>query len=217
LEHDLNYHLFIRPTLYDDRLQEMIGNYLKTNISNHIQHKDLVTWFSLEPRKLTSISDIDTFFDLKDNAELKTVALVMNPYIRVFLSYIIYMNFYILKTDIPLEQLAEHVKKNLQPINLDDLEKNSNAFKTDPTVLSSTNQVDLYESSEFKPDIYLRFESIAEDLKQIDDLKERTDTNIFDTLYQVTDMYRDFFVDDGVRQMVETTFAKDFARYGYTF
>jgi hypothetical protein len=217
LEHDLNYYLFIRPTLYDDRLQEMIGNYLKTNISRNIQHKDLVTWFSLEPRKLTSISDIDTFFDLKDNAELKTVALVMNPYIRVFLSYIIYMNFYILKTDIPLEQLAEHAKKNLQPINLDDLEKNLNAFKTDPTVLSYTDQVDLYESTEFKPDIYLRFESIAEDLKQIDDLKERTDTNIFDTLYQVTNMYRDFFVDDSVRQLIEITFAKDFARYGYAF
>ena len=213
----MNYHLFIRPTLYNDHLEEIIGNYLKTNISNYIQNKDLVTWFSLEPRKLTSISDIDAFFDLKDNAELKTVALVMNPYVRMFLAYITYINFYILNTDIPVEQLMEHVKKNFQPIIMDDLEKIMNEFKTDPAVLSYTNQVDLYESSEFKPDIYLRFESIAEDLKQIDDLKERTDTNIFDTLYQVTDMYRDFFVDDSVRQLIEITFAKDFARYGYAF
>lgn len=154
------------------------------------------------------ITSVDSVFDLKNNSEAKTIAIKLNPYKRVVLwfktvvekgiiygygniDYSSYKNF----SDFVDYYLGDTIPENEG---------------------ARLNMVDIYYSDGLEPDYLLEFDTLAEDIKKIPEFNNVEDTDYLAQDYQDSLDYKDYY-DEHTKAKVEAAYARDFAKFGYTF
>ena len=157
-----------------------------------------------------TVLSIDSVTEKLKFNEFDLVELVVNPYNRVFLYYLVEVLHLNNPTSAQVtaaasvESFAQCVRTNSLP--------SSETFEKYFQNLSDPVLRDIS-----KIDYILRAENIAVDLKTIPELAGRTDTAIFTADMPVGNtMYRGYYTDE-IKAIVAEKLATDLANYGYAF
>jgi hypothetical protein len=154
------------------------------------------------------ITGIDDVFDLKNNNEVKTIAIKLNPYKRIVLwfKYVVEKGIMYGYGNIDYssyKKFSDFVDYYL-----------SDAIPPEEGAL--LNMVDLYYADGLEPNYLLEFDTLATDIKQIPEFANVENTDYLAQDYQDSLDYKSYY-DDSTKAKVEAAYAKDFAKFGYTF
>lgn len=173
--------------------QDATASYLRNHLDNYVDDREFINWFELNNNPLT-LQKVDEIFDLT-TSEVFTIGMVANPYIRVWLNYVMNMNI----NEIDVLATPEDFKNFV-----------FNRIHENPIQLIKT--IELYTHNDLTVNLILRFENIIDGLKQIPDLKEVDDTVM--KYKDVANMYLNYY-DEETKQEVYRLFKEDFIEYGY--
>lgn len=172
--------------------RDTLSEYLRKNLENYIDQQEFEKWFDIK-KTLIPLSKVDEIFDLNDNDEICTIGLIANPYTRVWLNYV--MNIPL--TEVSIQGFSDFI---------------CNGIYQHPDF--TKKMVEVYNHNDKSVDIILDYENISIDLKQIKELSNNTDTNLFDDFYAIVELSKDYYTDE-LRQKVYTLFKEDFDFYEY--
>lgn len=191
----MKHYCLVKPLLPVYYGRKILSTYLRSNLENFFDHNELEMWFQLK-KTYISLSKINEIFDLNNEPNLFTIGVVCNPYIRTWLCYC--MQY----TNDVYENLSV---EGLEKFIYEDIYQHPDYYKSYYETLTCEN---------VKINYTLDFENIANDLKNIDILKNRTDTNIFDDYYNLCALHDKFYTTE-LKNEVQKIFKKDFEYYGY--
>lgn len=200
-----SYFFLLRPCVGRLAGRPKIMKYMSDNLQNFIAYEDVEKWFSIDHDVLPTLTDFDAILDFKTNQEIKTIAIYVSPYKRLF-----YYFLSSLRIKEPKDFLIH--KDQVTP-------ENFSAFCE--VAISkfpgyAINLTDAYQPSDTLSIHYsLEYDNLVNDMQKIPNL-EKTPVDLISANQEVMDQYRMCYTDH-TRGIVEQVFAKDIELRGYTF
>jgi hypothetical protein len=156
------------------------------------------------------INEIDEIFDLSNSEEFKTIAVKINPFKRVVLHYFAYNNY-------PAEEYSDS-EYYTQFTDTDDFDKFvEHYFSPDNLEGPLVNSSDYYFTDKLSVTYLLEFDTFATDIKQIPEFSTVENTDYFHVAQDLSADYRSYYTTQATIDKVAQVYAKDLAKYGYTF
>lgn len=202
---NIDYYFFLRPCAGDMAGITKIERYLQNHLENFIYYDNVEKWFDIDPLTFPGLAEYDNILDFKGNAGIKTIALYMSPYKRVFTYFLTAMN---IKEFRDFEYLSNKV-------TVENFTSYCEEHKSDPTGYIS-NLEDVYKADgDLKIHYQLEYDTLIDDVRKIPGLEKIPDA--FVANYQsLINRYREFYTPQ-TRNLVEEIFKKDIEQRGYTF
>jgi hypothetical protein len=157
-----------------------------------------------------SITVIDEIFDLSNSEEFKTIAIKVNPFKRVVLHYLAYNNY-------PPEEYSDSEYYTQFTDNADFDKFVEHYFSPDNLEGPLLNSCDFYFTDNLSVTYLLEFDTFATDVRQIPEFSTVENTDYFHVAQDLSADYRSYYTTQATIDKVAQVYAKDLAKYGYTF
>ncbi len=204
----MNYYFLFRP-LFPHRYGIIqVSTLLKVHLSNFIDYTEFSSWFKTSEFS-TTMENVNQIFDLGNTPEFKTISLIMNPYAKMFVCYLQELR----ETNPGIE--LDTVEQIRIHASVESFQEFLDVAVQRDIEIYKMNVVEQTELDSVKPSHVLRIENLAEDLKSIPELSN-IDTKLIDDVYPILSIYQEFYTDEA-KEYVGHLYAKDLARYGYSF
>lgn len=197
----MDYHYLLRPCVGRFAGRTKLNEYLRKNLTNFINYRDVENWLDTDQTSIPSLKDIDVILDFKSSPQLKIIALYVSPYKRLFYYFLAQLKISGLQEFLSCDKITTENFVSFWAQN-----KDKYLF----------NLEDLYKEQDGVIIHYkLEYDTLVEDLRKIPGL-ELTPEDFLTENREILSHYRTVYTEE-IREWVEKEFSEEIETRGYTF